>query len=96
MKLVNPVTRQHDDGSEWGIKELSATVAPKNGDFDDYDFVLSLNDPNHEEIFGIKGQDLFVKGTATTLEDNKVDFEADITKFLLEIQHVEEDDPRIL
>ena len=50
-------------------------------ELDDYDFFLSLENPDAEGMFGIKGNDLAIVGHALTFENEKIEFIADITKF---------------
>jgi hypothetical protein len=98
LKNAEPIVKQKEENSEetWGVETMSITIKPKTGSVDDYDFVLSLKDPTHDEFFGIKGKDLVVSGHAVTMAGWAFDFEADITSFMVEIDELPETDPRIL
>jgi len=56
MRLTEPIYRQEEGADEtWGLQDLEASILPKSGDMDNYDFILSLKDPEHDNFFGIFG-----------------------------------------
>ena len=68
-----------------GLSDLTFSILPKNVDIDDYDFTLSLKDPEHDGFFGVIGKDLMVKGTATGLDSSPIEWWADVSRFSLEV-----------
>lgn len=77
------------------VSQINARIAPKFGKLDDYDFTLALND---EElgILGIQGLDLIVLGSVKTIDNQVINFESDLKKFVLEVRRMNEEDTAIL
>jgi hypothetical protein len=77
------------------VSQINARIAPKFGKIDDYDFTLALND---EElgILGIQGLDLIVLGSVKTIDNQVINFESDLKKFVLEVRRMNEEDTAIL
>lgn len=71
-------------------------MKPKLVAQEDYDFIMSFRDPLHDGLFGIMGEDLMVSGHATKLDGTSFDFEADLLKFLIDIQETPETDAKVL
>lgn len=79
IKISEPV-KSSDESI--GLSELSYSIVPKNGNLDEYDFILSMRDEEHDGFFGVIGQDLMIKGSLLAVDAAApVDFWADITKF---------------
>ena len=75
--------------------QLKASVFPKNGDVEDFDFEISLNDPNLGYLGG-EGKDLMIKGSGIGANGEAFSFEADIERLRMELEKSEETDPEIL
>lgn len=97
MQLKEPIEKTKEDSDEtWGLQSLKASIQPVSGSMDNYDFELALKDPNQNDFFGIKGNNLKITGHVVKLDGSSFDFEGAFSSFKFNIDEKPEDDPRIL